>query len=376
VSIDRNLIASELLQVVRFLTAGRLEPPPKMVKPIVDFCLKAREFFQAQSQLGRMLHGPEAEDHDRNIAVHNKLQAKGDERTSAEDKQLARAVDMIEFYEEELKKAETRFAKAQRLFPRGPAKWDEITQDFNVDLSGWKYAKLLNDVDRFPYTNHAKKWYKRITVEAVKESKPGMDRYSGMWSFDPPTITVVVLRDDQGLLSVVRHELMHFAQSFMSFAMTNKLDSKAFGAPPKKLRQPEQTYEGGETVGPAQEQDPQSYRHTLTDIEFQTDLENATGDWDRLIGNVLDGLKRKQKLLKMSELPTKLTRDSKRKLFNTFIGKSKAFKLKKMSPYEQLHYVFEFDYEVEPSRCFTAWKRGAPKKWKRAVKELAKHAKV
>ena len=297
----------------------------------------------------------------------------------------------------------------------------DITQVVPVDLAGWKYwtpevekrfsdriraeaAAMLADVETgqqheglsgtpdpkmvamFDRMNAAlrrrietgKSDWQTITVRL---SRTGGDKFAGMWQENGHLLTLVAPGGFQPyfrerLLQTLRHELQHFAQSYLAHLTNSMFKDWKPGLPGKGLRTPDYSqmmdpkHPSAPMASPAfKEQQKAVYRklqqqgidprgvnfHSLDDIEFYTRLADEVDNFNRL--------------WKQVEKP-----GDKKVAIRLFTGATPYPSTHARDWHEQAEALggYYFIRGFEPARFFLSLKQHARPKWQKAVAEFIK----
>lgn len=247
---------------------------------------------------------------------------------------------------------------------------------FPVDLTGWKYgdaaiwdalkatkskllaetgitrAELLNSL-REQQTESRYGW-RNITVILMDGEMAPPNATGGHWSPIARELVLYIplVQAEDRILSTIYHEMTHVAQSILRESVTN-VDYADFksgvrlhvpGMPPKNISTPKHI----QLQGPGVRSPNALETHALDDVEFFTDLKDAI-DTAKVGLRDLDRRYRRQ-----------ATREEQRIYIDWFVGVLPRWpaSMGQIPP--------------QQSPAFKAWRRDAPGKWKRGIKELFK----
>lgn len=149
-----------------------------------------------------------------------------------------------------------------------------VKKEFKIDTENWKYKNLMKDKQSW--------WYSKDTI-LVKVSKA--DSLKGVWSGSRGTmvINVSTYASDDSIRSIVEHELIHWVQDFLG----SGYGVSSFGQPKKDIRTPDIDQHATRTgryksnyLSMKLSNIPLSAKHSLDDIEFETDLLSAIRDFE------------------------------------------------------------------------------------------------
>ncbi len=229
----------------------------------------------------------------------------------------------------------------------------------------------------------------KITVELLKDfpGAGGFDENQALLVLRMPgfydTKGISKSFDKSGTGETLRHELIHIAQTLMSGAIGGEQDVRVAGKvvrrvarpgmPSKRIMTPgvvqfgksgaefEKTRKELERLG----LNPDLVTHSLDDIEFYTALTDAMGYLKKF---PLDDFNRAEKSkvvgIFVGSLKAPNTRPFDRKAWARFDPRKKIFDL--------MHPGANRREPLKPNASFMIWKRHAPGKWRKAVKELSK----
>ncbi len=268
-----------------------------------------------------------------------------------------------------------------------PITGTSIREKFPVDLTGWKYgdeailaaavSTKLKVFEGFESGDDEKKAFLHTMREQIRGNKagwktitvsltlkPDFPNAAGWWKGALHELTLVVPISvyphqlEESLIRTLHHELTHMAQTLLQDSVSNaswydpKTEARMSvpGMPPKSIATPgyaqKSDNRGLGVRGPSV-----SELHSLDDVEFFTDLRDAIED------------AKDQLLYQASWLKEHYKREStaeERKLcLEWFVWHIQRWPLKEAKMPER-------------SKAFGAWKKYAPEKWKRGVKELFK----
>jgi len=320
--------------LTRRVLAGLPEPPPAMVDEIYRWAKAqegANDAAAARNSLGVIREN--VEDWRRSLERKQREDPLG--VVDSGEKAVEYLQRMLDFSQEALEETEEMLRRGladAKLFPGVKIrKWRRTKRKFKANTTGWKYNKLLANADP-TWLRMADNLIGVITVELTQGSLQGSAK--AYWKTTTATLRIATGGD---LKSVIKHELMHWAQAYMRLA----LKQESFGKPSRKIRTPEIKQ------GPTKELKRELKRrgiepdeiHDLDDVEFYTELVDA-----------VDEFKRKLSVTKVLEFF-----GSKRGFFDVFVGIQ--------DPGKRTRAVSKF---------FQTLKKHAKGKWKKAVKELAK----
>jgi len=382
--------AHALLRLAKQLLAGRMEPPPKMVKKIGDWVWDVAQLQSEMETLKFRLSDEKQAEYEKDKKMLKKLKGKKKRGkvhlTEEEEEELKWLTKVIPRRRKMMTESRNKIKSLRKSLKEDyyqDEPWFHVTKKFKLDLSGWKYLPLFRKHSRFPAVKKARQDFATISV-MVTEKLPSMDSYGGFWREQDKVIAVKIgghPRENE-LRTTVHHECMHMGQSLMTQALGKERTDEGytFGMPPKGARQPGRKYLEHIPEGQQQEEAPEGvqpslYYHALVDVEFQTDMHNAFASWDEMIADVEKEIGRHEVWLRQERLPKKLTKANKRRLFEVFVGAARPFTKRDLQRDDQLYWAYTWQDEgPKPSRFFKAWKKGSRDKYKRAVKELVRHA--
>lgn len=250
---------------------------------------------------------------------------------------------------------------------------------FPVDLTGWKYgdaaiwdalkatqSKFLTEVqttrtdllDRLREAQAERKYgWREITVILMDGEMAPPNTSAGHWS---PTEKELVLyiplvQAEERILGTLYHELTHMAQAILRESVTD-IDFADFysetrkhvpGMPPKSISTPKYVQDREINSPKALE------NHAMDDVEFFTVLKNA-------IDTAKDGLRDlDQDQVRSRHRPA--THKERRIYIDWFVGALSQWPTVDMGR-----------IPPQQSVAFKTWRRLAPGKWKRGVKELTR----
>lgn len=270
-----HLAAKELCSIARELVAGQqvlggiLEPPPAMVHAVfqwivavvsADYAMQCQYYIDGFdreiAKIDKRLKGTTSERE--RVILQNKRQ----ENVTSKEK-----------YERDLAKC-VNLAANEGIKPRRLTK---TSRTFYADLSGWKYERLLDRATVLG-RQQADDFFGKFTV-TLKKSANDYGTGSGYWN---PFQSLILLNTGTEILGNLKHELAHWAQSYMSTA----LRAEGFGKPSDNISTPDIRQNIGrkdkETIRKLRDRgiEPEAF-HSLDDIEFYTDLLSAveTFEW-------------------------------------------------------------------------------------------------
>lgn len=330
-------IAKELLDIAREFgrVAGIVQPPPAMVDDIVQWA-------EAQMAAHRAWHAEEDL-----VESRGYLQRALDQAAEAREKgnleYAKEREERAQWFRDGIAKEEKhleRFIQEAKSYPRVRIKkWNRIKRKFKADLRGWKYLPLLKKADP-SWKRMADVTYGVITVELVRGKLSG--KADAYWK---PSSATIRITTGAILHQIVQHEMVHWAQDYLSLALhqTGKTEVE-FGKPSKGIRDEDvsqqvthrKTTENKQLIDELGKKGIKRVEiHDLDDVEFYTGLLNAVNRWPEYIST-----KRAER-----------------------VGPDTMFKI----------YVGAIEDEsIHPSRFFVTLKRHSRSKWQKAVKELAK----
>lgn len=314
-----------------------------------------------------------------------------------------------EGYQKSLQKYRDEIAMMKQFLRPGVdgSQGEQWTKVFPVDLTGWRYGDaelrqkaesvikeqarnmlpMLEGLPMSEFRDEMVALYRKrletgqgdwdsIKVQAVVRPSHG---FAGMWQPATRALVIVMpmgMRDEdlENLQETVRHELQHFAQSYLAFVIgKDPLDLKRNipGMPGKSQQTPlfqqqmnptHPSYKADDPEAKALAQklrqqgiDPRQVNyHNLDDVEFYTELADAVAFFKRLV--------------KLAP-----TSGDMKAAIKSFVGATK-------NPYwdggtpDELRAVggSEFIRLFKAVPFFLSLKRHAPPKWKKAVAELTK----
>ena len=297
-------------------------------------------------------------------------------------------------------------ADIQKLQPflRSGVKAGDRTKSFPIDLRGWKYddkeierrildrlqassRDLLKQLGQMPgdqtqaWVGELKEKLKRQietgtnpwkTINVVITDKPSMN-FNGHWQAMAHTLTLsqpssLADRHLQSISDTLRHELIHFAQTYLSEMVSGLGDTRA-GLPSRKIRTPEYRQQMSPRHPNFNSDSPEVQKvvrqlrqqglslhevdfHSLDDVEFYTKLADSIADFKRRENQVNRGLN-----------AGPMTRKEKNLAIRVFV-------------HAQAKPGTEREEAIQSSflapRFFRALQSRAKDKWKKAVSELTK----
>ena len=220
---DRVAVAHELALVARELVSGVPVPPPAMVKAIYDWAVS-------------------------NVAT----------------KRLKPAKEYLHYHEvtipamglkgnkKELRDAQKAVEVWEKHASGGKRQWKKLTRTFKVNLSGWKYAKLVSD--------DAPLKLKVVLVDSLGASKYNL--------LNRTVIITTGIIDHHNLWDLkdrIEHEVLHWAQV--------DLIGDDFGKPSRKMRDV-----GVKQYLPLFDMGKQEL-HSLDDIEFYPMIQSKAAEF-------------------------------------------------------------------------------------------------
>ena len=279
-----------------------------------------------------------------------------------------------------------------------------VTQEFRMDLTGWKYAQnkdllktlldkelpylkklwgttpqsLLDDPsettqfllkkmqEKLDKANNGQGKWSSINVQLT--TKPSIERALGWWQELTMTLAVVIPERvephniTESLMKTLRHELQHMAQSLLREAMTDissytdhrkKERIPSPGMPSRHIMTPKHLQEENRKDAPTRrwnDPNPSSAEtHALDDVEFYTVLSDEIQQARRFLNQAIESRRRDYKL----EIPV----EEQKNFLLWFI---------KASNKEPSFYV------PKDFSAFAVWKKHAPGKYRKAVGEFYK----
>lgn len=310
----------------------------------------------------------------------------------------------------DVERVETEMQRVKGLVQPGavPMTGDSIEKVFPIDTAGWRYwsadlqrqfeervrtegQALLDRLDeamaeaKLPpemYEMMAKTLRKQVENPQaawdsikVKMIRKGTN-FAGHWQEGTRTLTLVApygtyqhLLDD--LQDTIRHELQHFAQSYLAFMIDATFKAKKPGFPAELLRTREFRQDMGRhhpSFNPQSPEAKQVYQklksqgidprgvdfHSLDDIEFYTKLADAVSKFKRAVQRAPKGDIKMAIRLYTGATPMPSTHDR--------------------NWHEKLVALGGYDFTkwFEPDRFFLALLKQAKPKWKKAVAEFVK----
>lgn len=282
-----------------------------------------------------------------------------------------------------------------------PLKGDSIRRPFPVDLTGWKYdaknllssidkkeLKKLQDIDDLdpstikphmqPIVDRLRKRiediqngdseWRKIWVELTM--KPEVQHAAGWWDGMNRSLSIVV--PDQvyphhielSLIKTLEHELRHMAQTYLQAALSDVSHWLHWGThdrlpvpgmPSRHIMTPTYHQEDKRkdtpfirSLGWDNQPPSASQVHTLDDVEFHTVLADAIAQTHRLLKHDADNIRHYYK------------RDPTQKEIKTFLLETLG-----MIPSQPM-----LQERNQIAHILATWKKWAPGKWKRAVKEF------
>ena len=183
--------------------------------------------------------------------------------------------------------------------------------DIPIDLEGWKYggnelkdkvAKIMEDSTISMFSKFPKDTLEKVfekaggTAAAIDAHKQNAYRIrlnlnwhcktaaAASWQGAMYTLHICMNAlsysyNKQGIESAVRHELVHFCQTYLNILKSGKsgqlhdLRETGTGMPSKKIRTPE--FEQYQSEHPGKDNEERFKQHSLDDVEFYSNLETA-----------------------------------------------------------------------------------------------------
>jgi len=266
----RQQMESKEARVARIagrVVSGMIEPPPRMVDQIYRWTKAKMAAGQVASRQAQV------ESTKIDIARHEKLLKEAHQKNDEEE--IEYEMDRLQLLKKYLAIDEAKLKEKieeARAFPRVRIKrWNRAARKFKVDTRGWKYAPLLKKADP-KRVQYAESLWGVIKVELVKGNID--TKAKAYWKASSATLRIQTGGD---LKYVIKHELVHWAQSYMNVALW----IKDFGRPPKDVRTPEfkQRMEVPADLAAKLKRmgiaEPDI--HDLDDVEFYSELADTVG---------------------------------------------------------------------------------------------------
>jgi len=326
----------------------------------------------------------------------------------------------------------------KRIQPGVTLKGDEAVREFPINLKGWRYdtkdleKKLQKQIDEHveelkgtvkflgEKDESAKPEVAEMRKQLLEDLKKSIERTKLGWQgikvklttkatkgvkafwYDPQRLLTIIIPDTlrweglEGLGKSLRHELQHFAQSYMAYAvdrstlMLPEMRGRRPGFPSRKIQTPEfrQQYDPGHPS--YRKDDPEVIKlrqrlkdqglsvrqldfHALDDIEFYTRLADSIDSfewhWKQAQKEHRDQLKERKR--DGEALPAPLELRSAVKLFTGTIpfpdyrDRDWQEKADALGGYRAIDML-------KPHEFFKALKRSAPGKYRKALSEFVK----
>lgn len=275
-----------------------------------------------------------------------------------------------------------------------------LDQEIPVDLTGWKYGdkelieamiqnktkkikEILQELKGNPKAKEVIKIYKDSLKGVIKnmagwktilvslQLETGTPTAGGSWQYTLRQLKIVLPKNaapwmiEGPLMEVLRHELQHMAQTILREALTNTEDwfnaahvrLPGPGMPSRHIMTPYYKQEDRGLMSPEIRQKLREKSlpvdldlHSLDDVEFYTNLEDSITEAKTLLRIVNDNYQVYKKVMSEAEIRSFIAwivgaHDNK----NLFWGGAK-----------------------ERLPLFLTWKKHAPGKWRKGVKEMVK----
>lgn len=282
---------------------------------------------------------------------------------------------------------------------------ETVHKEFPVNLTGWRYGDIQS---RVLEKSKADARGVLTTLESHREQMPDIyemvrrqsetgegfydtihvilkvEPIRGAKAYWQPMTRQLVIALPQGadpadlddLSETLRHELQHFAQSYLSVAMGGTGHTPETGLPSRKVRTPDFRQQMSPTHPSYRKDDPEVQRvlqkwrgqgldparidfHSLDDMEFHTRLADDIARFEKAWGRVKTGGRDKNVAIKLF---TGAIRQPQQHDYRNTEGWYTA---------TQALGGYDFTKWFEPSPFFLALKKHAPGKWRKAVSELS-----